>query len=758
MIDMADISPDSKILEPSCGQGVFIAALQSRGFNDITAYEIDKELAPQFSCVHHESYISADIKENYDLIIGNPPYIRWKNLEDELKEELASDRLWSSYFNSLCDYSYIFILKSIELLRDKGQLIFICPEYWMNTTHAKPLRNYMVQNGYFEKIYHFNETPIFDDATVSIVIFKFVKSKSNTYNDIAVVKFYTDKQLTGNILNDLRKRKKISDAEYIEIPQFQIDERWALQTREIQEELRKIEYKCSKKRAASLFDDQLPGYYTIGDICDIGNGMVSGLDKAFQINGEDLNDEEKKATINVVKAKDLNQYIATKTTTYIFINNHINEKEFRKHYPNFFSHLQSYKTRLNDRYQYNKTINYWEWVFLRNYNLFCRNEKRIFVPCKDRISNKDHFRFSLVDPCIFPTQDVTAIFRKKTTKESIEYILAYLNNYRIFDWLKCNGVVKGSIVEFSESPVASIPFRAIDWENPDEVGLHDLITESVNKYLISQDRSILDTINNLFDKLFKDILMVNYKELIDKVKGTSVPRPISGTLSGHAAGEPFDKHVYNEIKKQFPRNTFRQYEFLNDLYARNPNVIGNKAREKLFNSLAVSFLLSRGKNATAKWSVGNPFEEKQNDTADILVVKDNFYEIIDIKTRNISKSAQQPNIISAYKLAQLCAKMIDNNEFDNFTINYFEVDWKLIDDKLTCQNAHYACLFKANPSDLYINWAAAMQIQFHVCDLKQSYTGSREEWARDYIKHFMTQARKRANDMIKLPSAKSRRN
>jgi hypothetical protein len=35
------------------------------------------------------------------------------------------------------------------------------------------------------------------------------------------------------------------------------------------------------------------------------------------------------------------------------------------------------------------------------------------------------------------------------------------------------------------------------------------------------------------------------------VKGTSVPKPLSGTLSGHAAGEPFDKHVYTEIKKQF---------------------------------------------------------------------------------------------------------------------------------------------------------------------------------------------------------------
>ena len=244
-------------------------------------------------------------------------------------------------------------------------------------------------------------------------------------------------------------------------------------------------------------------------------------------------------------------------------------------------------------------------------------------------------------------------------------------------------------------------------------------------------------------------MIVNYANLVKKIKGTSVIKPLSGTLSGHAAGEPFDKHVYTAIKKQFPKNTFRQYEYLNDLYSKNPDVIGFDARQELFNSPTVLFLLSRGKNATDKWSTDNPFEEKQNDTADILVVKDKFYELIDIKTRNISKSAQPPNIISSYKLAHLCAKMLDNKEFDNFTINYFEIDWLLENDKLICKDAHFGCLFNANPTDLYINWAAAMQIQFHVCDLDQTFKGTREEWAREYLKHFVTQAKRRADDMIK---------
>jgi len=57
-------------------------------------------------------------------------------------------------------------------------------------------------------------------------------------------------------------------------------------------------------------------------------------------------------------------------------------------------------------------------------------------------------------------------------------------------------------------------------------------------------------------------------------------------------------------------------------------------------------------------------------------------------------------------------------------------------------------LFKAPPEQLYINWAAAMQIQFHVCDLEQTFSGTMEEWTKSYLKHFVKQAKRRADDMI----------
>ncbi len=509
MIDLADLMQESKILEPSCGEGIFLELLQQKGFNNISAYEIDKELATGFPFVRYESFVSAKIDEKFDLIIGNPPYIRWKNLEEELKQELSNNPLWNRYFNSLCDYLYIFILKSIELLNENGQLIFICPEYWLNTTHSASLRNYMVQNGYFEEIYHFSETPIFDKVTVSTIIFKFVKSKQKA-TKIKVAKFYANQKLTKETLNSLSSQIPLKDVEYLEVSQFKNNERWLLQTDEVRTELQLLEKVCRKKQASpllALFDNKAE-YHTIGEICEIGNGLVSGLDKAFQVgdtplNGHQLNENEKSATINVVKAKDLKPFFAENITKYIFIQDGLGENEFMQIYPNFYLHFQKYKSDLEKRYQYNRKINYWEWVFLRNINLFSKPEKRIFVPCKERISNKNYFRFALVEGRIFPTQDVTAIFKKTGIKESIEYILAYLNQSFIFDWLKCNGIVKGNIVEFSEKPIASIPFRKIDWSNQKEVDFHNSITNLTQEFIANKNKDLLVEINSLFAQLFE---------------------------------------------------------------------------------------------------------------------------------------------------------------------------------------------------------------------------------------------------------------
>ncbi len=246
------------------------------------------------------------------------------------------------------------------------------------------------------------------------------------------------------------------------------------------------------------------------------------------------------------------------------------------------------------------------------------------------------------------------------------------------------------------------------------------------------------------------MLRIDYNALIRAMKGSKVDRPnkaTAGTLSGHAAGEPFEKSVYSHLKATYPNDIFKQYEFLNDLYLKHPKVISIEDRHALLDSPTALFLLSRGDSATRAWSPQNIFEEKQNDTADIIYYSNGFYDLIDVKTRNINKNAQPPNIISAYKLAKTCACMLDNEDFDSVGINYVEIDWQEQGDCLGCADAHYANLFKANPTELYINWAAAMQIQFHVADLDQSWSESVERWSKEYIRMFVDSAQRRCNKM-----------
>ncbi len=245
---------------------------------------------------------------------------------------------------------------------------------------------------------------------------------------------------------------------------------------------------------------------------------------------------------------------------------------------------------------------------------------------------------------------------------------------------------------------------------------------------------------------------IDYTELLDWVLHKEVARPNaadSGTLSGHAAGEPFEKLVYRHLKGMYPENVFKQYEYLNDLYRNNPQCITVKDRMALFHSPVALFLLSRGDGATKNWNPQNIFEEKQNDTADILYQKEGYFELLDVKTRNVAKSAMAPNIISAYKVAQMCAILLDNGDFRNVSINYVEIDWRNEDKILKCVAAHYGNLFKARPDSLYINWASAMQIQFHVSDMDQTFTGDLEDWAKAYLRMFVASAKRRCDIMYR---------
>lgn len=550
MCTLIDKPKNAKILEPSAGEGVFLKALNNFDFENLTAYEIDTNLKNKSSSsINYQDFLKIEKDSVYDVVIGNPPYVRWKNIPKFIKENLNSDNYWKGKINGLSDLLYAFIYSSIDLLKKNGELIFITPIFWTQTQHSNALRKFMLENGELTHFIVFNEMPIFNDVSSSIIIFKFVKEKTN--RPIQVLEYFGKKKLDNqilksipDILNELENKEFISgeNFEAYNHPQFKNSNLWKPLSPKIKPFLEKIEKSCSSKsirvkievdgtilnyplsqlfedadldelgiqkdrckkirfgdkpyylihsKQKTLFNDinDFQRYIKLGDVAEIGNGMVSGLDKAFKVNSNEFNENERNKFINVIKAKSLNKYFAGEKNHYIFVNDIESEKTLKNDYPNIYKQLIQFRPSLEKRYNYGRHIPWWEWVFLRNKKLMENNTEKIFVPCKERIDSKGFVRFSYKKGNFYATQDVTSIVKKPQFKESIKYLLAILNSEIIFKWIKYKGLSRGGVVEFSERPLSIIPIRLINWNDEHEVKIHNKIVELINAILENKEES-----------------------------------------------------------------------------------------------------------------------------------------------------------------------------------------------------------------------------------------------------------------------------
>ena len=573
MIDLISNGEKKKrILEPSAGTGIFLSILASMGYHELKGIEIDPSIASQSRVpIEVGNFFDFPTSKKYDVVIGNPPYIRWKNLSLEQRQYFTSTSFWQKRMNGLTDILQPFIFKCIDHLKPDGELIFITPSFWMQTLHAEPLRRFLLENGTLEVIINFHETRIFAKANLNIVIFKYRKSKENQH--LKIINYWQKGKINPDILERIRwlllnsaswksTSSKEGDLEFFETHQPYDSSPWCFLPFNIEKKLSLFEKSCHfspdieinghQVRLSHLYSiNELismgypktsckklrfgnksyflapqranlikyftgneektlppPRYVQVGDIAEIGNGMVSGLDKAFQLkyDKKNLTKKENDLIIPVVKAKEIHRYYAKALTDYFLIKPGIisTENELKKEFPSLYKQLLPYETALNKRYQYNREIPYWEWVFIRNYNLMKAAESLICVPCKDRFDKRKHFRFALCEKGVFTTQDVTVLVKYKWVRESPEYITAYLNSEEVFEWVTHKGLIRGGVAEFSEEPLKRIPFRLINWGSRNECQIHDEIVNLVQKIIItkSEAKTTISKINELISQLF----------------------------------------------------------------------------------------------------------------------------------------------------------------------------------------------------------------------------------------------------------------
>lgn len=208
------------ILEPSCGDGVFLDELSKYNYinnvDKILGVEIEKDEAEKskIKAIENMDIINEDFiklydkklkNKRYDLIIGNPPYIRYQYLTDE-QRAVQSDILVHNGMksNKLINAWVCFLVAAVELLNENGNIAFVIPAEILQVAYAEDLRLFL--SNMLEKItiITFQEL-VFENIEQEVVV---LIGKKNTKKALKSSKIAI-KQLKNLDCLDNTKLKKI---------------------------------------------------------------------------------------------------------------------------------------------------------------------------------------------------------------------------------------------------------------------------------------------------------------------------------------------------------------------------------------------------------------------------------------------------------------------------------------------------------------------------------------------------------------------
>lgn len=147
---------------------------------------------------------------------------------------------------------------------------------------------------------------------------------------------------------------------------------------------------------------------------------------------------------------------------------------------------------------------------------------------------------------------------------------------------------------------------------------------------------------------------------------------------------------------------------------------------------------------------------KQSDTADIVLFSDSsLFDgsaafLIDVKSHDLGKSDQPPNIMSARKLAKVAEICLSKNIDPNFSLYYIDLGYRKKDAGVVVEDVCMVDMMKIPPLDyngkgkpLYINWSAAIQVQFKPSEVSQDFELSQKDWLAIFMKNYTSQKRDR---------------
>lgn len=194
MVEFATQRSFSSVLEPSCGDGVFLDCLLEQGAPEkatITAVEIEPGEAAKVSgkyehcksitvlCEDFFDFYKKEIDNRYDLILGNPPYIRYQYLTE--KQRAIQSEILTSHgmkANKLINAWVAFLVACVQMLSDTGTIAFVIPAEILQVAYAEDLRLYLANNLDSLTLVTFRQL-VFADIEQEVLVFIGEKGSKN---------------------------------------------------------------------------------------------------------------------------------------------------------------------------------------------------------------------------------------------------------------------------------------------------------------------------------------------------------------------------------------------------------------------------------------------------------------------------------------------------------------------------------------------------------------------------------------------------
>lgn len=256
---------DERLLDPSCGDGRFIAGhFNSVGIEqDFVAAREAIARAP-WALVHEGDFFvwAKSTHERFECAVGNPPFIRYQTFKGETRERaLSLCRELGADFNGLASSWAPFLVAAASLLKPSGRLAFVVPAEIGHAPYAAPLLEYLVANFGLVHIVAFRDK-LFPELSEDCWLLYAEDFGSAT---------------TSIRFSPLNKFRPMSQPpkQFLSVPVEEWRNEWKRRLRPF--------LLSSAARDLYRHVQSLPGTCRFGDLASVGIGYVSGANDFFHL-------------------------------------------------------------------------------------------------------------------------------------------------------------------------------------------------------------------------------------------------------------------------------------------------------------------------------------------------------------------------------------------------------------------------------------------------------------------------------------------